>query len=128
MLTLDKIYHAAYALKNVARTTDLLSCKSLSNDVNVYLKAENLQVTGSFKVRGAYYKISQLTEEQKQAGVIACSAGNHAQGVALAASNNGIKAVVCMPDGAPISKVEATKGYGAEVVLVPGVYDDAYAL
>lgn len=126
MLTLDKIYHAAYALKNVARTTDLLSCKSLSNDANVYLKAENLQVTGSFKVRGAYYKISQLTEEQKQAGVIACSAGNHAQGVALAASNNGIKAVVCMPDGAPISKVEATKGYGAEVVLVPGVYDDAY--
>lgn len=126
MLTLDKIYHAAYALKNVARTTDLLRCKSLSNDANVYLKAENLQVTGSFKVRGAYYKISQLTEEQKQAGVIACSAGNHAQGVALAASNNGIKAVVCMPDGAPISKVEATKGYGAEVVLVPGVYDDAY--
>ena len=126
MLTLDKIYHAAYALKNVARTTDLLRCKSLSNDANVYLKAENLQVTGSFKVRGACYKISQLTEEQKQAGVIACSAGNHAQGVALAASNNGIKAVVCMPDGAPISKVEATKGYGAEVVLVPGVYDDAY--
>lgn len=126
MLTLDKIYHAAYVLKNVARTTDLLRCKSLSNDANVYLKAENLQVTGSFKVRGAYYKISQLTEEQKQAGVIACSAGNHAQGVALAASNNGIKAVVCMPDGAPISKVEATKGYGAEVVLVPGVYDDAY--
>lgn len=126
MLTLDKIYHAAYALKNVARTTDLLRCKSLSNDANVYLKAENLQVTGSFKVRGAYYKISQLTDEQKQAGVIACSAGNHAQGVALAASNNGIKAVVCMPDGAPISKVEATKSYGAEVVLVPGVYDDAY--
>ena len=126
MLTLDKIYHAAYALKNVVRTTDLLRCKSLSRDVNVYLKAENLQVTGSFKVRGAYYKISQLTEEQKQAGVIACSAGNHAQGVALAASNNGIKAVICMPDGAPITKVEATKSYGAEVVLVPGVYDDAY--
>ena len=126
MLTLDKIYHAAYALKNVVRTTDLLRCKSLSNDANVYLKAENLQVTGSFKVRGAYYKISQLTEEQKQAGVIACSAGNHAQGVALAASNNGIKAVICMPDGAPITKVEATKSYGAEVVLVPGVYDDAY--
>ena len=126
MLTLDKIYHAAYALKGVARTTDLLRCKTLSNDANVYLKAENLQVTGSFKVRGAYYKISQLTEDQKQAGVIACSAGNHAQGVALAASNNGIKAVICMPDGAPITKVEATKGYGAEVVLVPGVYDDAY--
>ena len=126
MLTLDKIYHAAYSLKGVARTTDLLRCKSLSNDANVYLKAENLQVTGSFKVRGAYYKISQLTDSQKEAGVIACSAGNHAQGVALAASNNGIKAVICMPDGAPITKVEATKGYGAEVVLVPGVYDDAY--
>ena len=92
----------------------------------MYLKTENLQVTGSFKVRGAYYKISQLTDEQKKAGVIACSAGNHAQGVALSATKNGIKSVVCMPDGAPISKVEATKGYGAEVVLVPGVYDDAY--
>lgn len=126
MLTLDKIYHAAFALKGVARTTDLLSSSSLKPNTHIYLKTENLQVTGSFKVRGAYYKISQLTEEQKKAGVIACSAGNHAQGVALSATKNGIKSVVCMPDGAPISKVEATKGYGAEVVLVPGVYDDAY--
>ena len=126
MLTLDKIYHAAFVLKNVARTTDLLSSSSLKPNTHIYLKTENLQVTGSFKVRGAYYKISQLTEEQKKAGVIACSAGNHAQGVALSATKNGIKSVVCMPDGAPISKVEATKGYGAEVVLVPGVYDDAY--
>ena len=126
MLTLDKIYHAAYALKGVARCTDLLSSSSIKSDAHIYLKTENLQVTGSFKVRGAYYKISQLTEEQKKAGVIACSAGNHAQGVALSATKNGIKSVVCMPDGAPISKVEATKGYGAEVVLVPGVYDDAY--
>ena len=126
MLTLDKIYHAAFALKGVARTTDLLSSSSLKPNAHIYLKTENLQVTGSFKVRGAYYKISQLTDEQKKAGVIACSAGNHAQGVALSATKNGIKSVVCMPDGAPISKVEATKGYGAEVVLVPGVYDDAY--
>ena len=126
MLTLDKIYHAAFILKGVARTTDLLSSSSLKPNTHMYLKTENLQVTGSFKVRGAYYKISQLSEEQKKAGVIACSAGNHAQGVALSATKNGIKSVVCMPDGAPISKVEATKGYGAEVVLVPGVYDDAY--
>lgn len=126
MLTLDKIYHAAFTLKGVARTTDLLSSSSLKSNTHMYLKTENLQVTGSFKVRGAYYKISQLSDEQKKAGVIACSAGNHAQGVALSATKNGIKSIVCMPDGAPISKVEATKGYGAEVVLVPGVYDDAY--
>ena len=126
MLTLDKIYHAAFTLKGVARVTDLLSSSSLKTNTHMYLKTENLQVTGSFKVRGSYYKISQLTDEQKKAGVIACSAGNHAQGVALSATKNGIKSVVCMPDGAPISKVEATKGYGAEVVLVPGVYDDAY--
>ena len=126
MLTLDKIYHAAFVLKGMARTTDLLSSSSLKPTTHMYLKTENLQVTGSFKVRGAYYKISQLSDEQKKAGVIACSAGNHAQGVALSATKNGIKSVVCMPDGAPISKVEATKGYGAEVVLVPGVYDDAY--
>ena len=126
MLTLDKIYHAAFVLKGIARTTDLLSSSSLKPNTHMFLKTENLQVTGSFKVRGAYYKISQLTEEQKKAGVIACSAGNHAQGVALSATKNGIKSVVCMPDGAPISKVEATKSYGAEVVLVPGVYDDAY--
>lgn len=126
MLTLDKIYSAAFALKNVIRTTDMLSSRGIKADAHIYLKTENLQTTGSFKVRGAYYKISQLNDEQKKAGVIACSAGNHAQGVALSATRNGIKSVVCMPDGAPISKVEATKGYGAEVVLVPGVYDDAY--
>ncbi len=86
-----------------------------------------MQVTGSFKVRGAYYKMSQLSQQEKDAGVIACSAGNHAQGVALAARANGIQATICIPAGAPISKVEATKSYGAEVVLVKGVYDDAYA-
>ena len=127
MLTLDKVYQAAFVLKDVARKTDLIYSQKLSGKSEIYLKTENLQVTGSFKLRGAYYKISQLTDEQKKAGIIACSAGNHAQGVALAATKMGIKSVICMPDGAPISKVEATKALGAEVVLVPGAYDDAYA-
>lgn len=126
MLTLDKVYHASYVLKEVIRNTDVIYAPKLSNNCKVYLKTENLQTTGSFKVRGAYYKISQLTEEEKSKGVIACSAGNHAQGVALAATKSGIKSIICLPDGAPISKVEATKAYGAEVCLVPGVYDDAY--
>ena len=126
MLTLDKVYHAGYVLKNVIRKTDVIKAQRICPDADVYLKTENLQITGSFKVRGAYYKMSQLREEERQHGVIACSAGNHAQGVALAAQKNGIKAVICLPDGAPISKVEATKRYGAEVCLVPGVYDDAY--
>ncbi len=126
MLTLDKIYHAAFILKNVARRTDLIAAPNLNHEGNLYLKTENLQVTGSFKLRGAYYKISQLTEEEKSHGIIACSAGNHAQGVALAATENGIKSTICMPDGAPISKVEATKRLGAEVCLVKGTYDDAY--
>ena len=125
-VTLDKIYHAAYVLKSVARKTDLIKATSLSTEGDLYLKTENLQVTGSFKVRGAYYKMSQLTEEEKEKGVIASSAGNHAQGVALAAKENGIPCVICMPDGAPISKVEATKSYGAKVCLVKGAYDDAY--
>ncbi|MCR5717480.1 MAG: threonine ammonia-lyase [Oscillospiraceae bacterium] len=126
MLTLDKIYHAGYVLESVIRQTDIIHAPKICPDANVYLKTENLQITGSFKVRGAYYKISQLSEEEKAKGVIACSAGNHAQGVALAATKNGIKSLICLPDGAPISKVVATKGYDAEVCLVPGVYDDAY--
>ena len=127
MLTLDKIYHAAFVLKGVARKTDLIEAPKLSKDCHLYLKTENLQVTGSFKVRGAYYKISQLSREESEKGVIACSAGNHAQGVAFAARDMGIHAVICIPQGAPLSKIEATRSYGAEVVLVPGVYDDAYA-
>ncbi len=126
MLTLDKIYHAAFVLKDVARKTDLIEAPRLSKDCRLYLKTENLQVTGSFKVRGAYYKISQLSKEESDKGVIACSAGNHAQGVALAATRRGIKSIVCMPDGAPIMKVENTKNLGAEVCLVPGTYDDAH--
>lgn len=127
MLTLDKIFDASNVLKEIIRPTACIFAPKVNPDCNVYLKTENLQVTGSFKVRGAYYKISQLSDEEKAHGVIACSAGNHAQGVALAASKNGIKSLICLPDGAPISKVEATKGYGADICLVPGVYDDAYA-
>ncbi len=126
MLTLDKVYHAAYVLKEMIRETAILPSPKLSMTNNVFLKTENLQVTGSFKVRGAGYMISQLSEEEKARGVIACSAGNHAQGVALASQKYGIKSIICLPDGAPISKVEATKSYGAEVVMVKGVYDDAY--
>lgn len=125
-MTLDKIYHAAYTLKNVARKTDLFRAPVMFPDNEVFLKTENLQVTGSFKLRGAYYKISQLSDEQKAKGVIACSTGNHAQGVALAATKNNIKSIICIPQGAPISKVEATRKYGATVELVKGVYDDAY--
>ena len=127
MITLDNIYHAAFVLKEVARRTDLIYAPNLLSDAELYLKTENLQVTGSFKLRGAYYKISQLSDEQKKAGIIACSAGNHAQGVALAATRQGAKSVVYMPDSASISKGEATKRRGAEVVLVAGAYDDAYA-
>lgn len=126
MLTLDKIYHASFILKEVIRPTNLIHAANLDAECKIYLKPENLQITGSFKVRGAYYKISQLTEEEKSKGVIACSAGNHAQGVALAATKSGIKSLICIPDTAPISKVEATKEYGAEVLLVEGTYDDAY--
>ncbi len=127
MITLDKIYNAAFALKNIARKTDLIHAINLNSDSDIYLKTENLQITGSFKVRGAFYKMSKLSEEEKEKGVIASSAGNHAQGVALAAAKNGIDCTICMPDGAPISKVEATKAYGANVCLVKGAYDEAYA-
>lgn len=125
-LTLDTVYKANYTLKQVVRPTDVIYAPKLKPGTDLYLKTENLQVTGSFKVRGAYYKMSQLTDEERAHGVVACSAGNHAQGVALAAQRSGIKAIICLPDGAPISKVEATRSYGAEIRLVKGVYDDAY--
>lgn len=126
MLTIDKIYKASRVLKEIIRETDMILAPNIRKGTNIYLKTENLQITGSFKIRGSYFKISQLSEEEKAKGVIACSAGNHAQGVALAATKSGIKSLICLPDGAPISKVEATKRYGAEVCLVKGVYDDAY--
>ncbi|MBQ8077331.1 MAG: threonine ammonia-lyase [Eubacterium sp.] len=126
MLTLDRVYKASRVLGEVIRETDMIAAPKINPAANVYLKTENLQVTGSFKIRGSYFKISQLSDEEKSHGVIACSAGNHAQGVALAATKNGIKSLICLPDGAPISKVEATKKYGAEICMVKGVYDDAY--
>ena len=127
MLTLDQIYHASYVLKDVIRPTDLIHASDINPESEVYLKTENLQITGSFKIRGSYYKISQLSDEEKARGVIACSAGNHAQGVALAAQKAGINSLICLPDSAPISKVEATRQYGADVNLVKGCYDDAFA-
>ena len=125
MLTLKMIQEAREALAGVARVTPLNPTKSLGK--NVYIKCENLQLTGAFKLRGAYNKLRTLSPEERERGVIACSAGNHAQGIALSATRLGMKSVICMPAGAPISKIEATRNYGAEVVLVPGVYDDAAA-
>ena len=126
MVTIDKIFHASVVLKDIIRPTPLAKAYGIAEDCKLYLKPECLQKTGSFKLRGSGYKIAMLSEEEKARGVIACSAGNHAQGVALAASKCGISSLICLPDTAPISKVEATKGYGAQVCLVPGVYDDAY--
>lgn len=123
MLTIDKIYEAQKLLRGVARRTPLTPAPALGD--TIYIKSENLQVTGSFKLRGAYNKLAHLSEAEKAKGVVACSAGNHAQGVAMSATKMGIKSVICMPAGAPLAKVEATRGFGAEVVLVPGVYDDA---
>jgi threonine dehydratase len=124
MLSMDMIEDAQRVLKGVARLTPVFQAPAIGS--NIYIKAENLQLTGAFKLRGAYYKISTLTDEEKARGVIACSAGNHAQGIAYSAARNGVRSIICMPAGAPLSKIEATKNYGAEVVLVDGVYDDAY--
>ena len=116
MLTLDSLYQAAFALSSVARVTDLIRAPRMFPQNEVYLKTENLQLTGSFKLRGAYNKIHRLSEEEKAKGVVACSAGNHSQGVALAAQRAGLSAVICIPEGAPISKVEATRSYGAPFI------------
>lgn len=125
-LTLDRVYQAAHVLRSVAKKTELVHAVRVNSDCDLYLKAENLQNTGSFKIRGAYFKISTLTDEEKAKGVVACSAGNHAQGVALAATRAGAKSTIFLPAVAPISKVEATRGYGANVRMIDGVYDDAY--
>lgn len=127
-VTLENIQQAKETLKNVVYATHLVPSKkigSLSNN-QVYFKTENLQKTGSFKIRGAYNKIANLTEEQKSKGVLASSAGNHAQGVALGASAYGIDSTIVMPVGAPVAKVTATQSYGAKVVLHGNVYDEAY--
>ena len=126
MVTIDKIFHASTVLKKIIRPTPLAKAYNIAPWCDLYFKPENLQNTGSFKLRGSGYKIAMLSEEEKQKGVIACSAGNHAQGVALAASKCGISSLICLPDNAPISKIEATKSYGAQVCLVEGCYDDAY--
>jgi len=126
VLTLDKVYQASHVLRDLVRRTDLITTSKLAPQCELYLKAENLQTTGSFKIRGAYFKMSQLSEEERARGVIACSAGNHAQGVALAAQKTGTKATIFLPSTAPLSKIEATESMGAEIVLVDGVYDDAF--
>ena len=126
MLTLDKVFDAQSVLKNIIRETSLVRAYGIAPECELYLKPENLQITGSFKIRGSAYKIAMLSDEEKANGVVACSAGNHAQGVALAATKSGIKSLICLPDTAPISKIEATKSFGADVCLVKGCYDDAY--
>lgn len=128
-VTLGMVLEARERLKAVVRNTDLVHSRILSipDKRRVFLKTECLQHTGSFKVRGAYNMISHLNEEQRAAGVIASSAGNHAQGVALAATAFGIKSTIVMPEGAPLAKIAATRDLGAEVVLHGAVYDDAYA-
>ena len=124
MLTLDKVYKASHLLKSVARYTDMIESNGLVDECDFRLKAENLQLTGSFKLRGAFFKIASLPQDGRE--IVACSAGNHSQGVSLAAGKLKRKAVIFMPSIAPISKVEATRKLGAEVHLVDGVYDDAY--
>lgn len=124
-MNLKEIIEARENVSKIIRKTPLIKT-SISDKCNLYIKPENLQVTGSFKVRGAFNKLSKLTKEEKEKGVIACSAGNHAQGVALAAKLMNVKSVICMPKSAPKIKVNSTKELGAEVILVDGVYDDAY--
>lgn len=128
--TLEDILKAKEVIKDSIKRTPVVECPTLGEVTggnNVFFKLENLQRTGSFKLRGALNKIASLTEEEKAAGVIASSAGNHAQGVALGAAEQGIKATIVMPATAPLAKIAATRGYGAEVVLEGEVYDDAYA-
>lgn len=128
-VTLEDVKSARETIKDIVKKTDLLESVKLSEKTGsrVFYKCENLQKTGSFKLRGACNKIANLTEEEKACGVIASSAGNHAQGVAYGAKMTGIKSTIVMPATAPIAKVSATKGYGAEVILNGTVYDDAYA-
>lgn len=127
MLTLEKFEEASEVVKKVAIETKLLYSPYFTEKTGnkVYLKPENMQVTGAYKIRGAYYKISTLTEEERAKGLITASAGNHAQGVAYAAKAYGAKAVIVMPTTTPLMKVERTKSYGAEVVLYGDVYDEA---
>jgi len=128
-VVLKDIEDAREVLQSVIKDTSLLKCHELSDLTggNIYLKTENLQLTGSFKIRGAYNKMVHLSDVEKKAGVIASSAGNHAQGVALSATKLGIESTIVMPRIAPLAKIAATKNYGAKVVLHGSVYDDAFA-
>ncbi len=127
MLTLEKFEEASEMVKKVTSETKLIYSEYLSNQTGnkVYLKPENMQLTGAYKLRGAYYKISTLSPEEREKGLITASAGNHAQGVAYAAKKYGVKAVIVMPTTTPLMKVNRTKGYGAEVILKGDVYDEA---
>ncbi len=129
MLDLKKIYEAKERIKDIVVDTPFSYAPHLSEiaSCEVYLKKENLQVTGAFKIRGAYNKIASLSQSQRACGVVAASAGNHAQGVALSASKFGIKAVIVMPESTPLTKVNGVKHYGAEVILAGSNYDEAYA-
>ncbi|MDR0880675.1 MAG: threonine ammonia-lyase [Clostridioides sp.] len=128
-VTLQDVQTARETIKDIVKKTDLLESTKLSEKTgaNVFYKCENLQKTGSFKLRGACNKIANLTEQEKANGVIASSAGNHAQGVAFGATMTGIKSTICMPATAPLAKVSATRGYGADVILEGTIYDDAFA-
>lgn len=128
LLTIDMVQSARQRLRGIIHTTplDYSALFSRLAGANIYLKLENLQKTGSFKIRGAYNKIAGISSGERKLGVIAASAGNHAQGVSYAASRAGIKSVIVMPEGAPLSKIAATEGYGAEVVLYGQGYDEAY--
>ena len=127
MFTLEKFEHASEIVKQVTKPTKLVYSEYLSQQTGgkVYLKPENMQTTGAYKVRGAYYKMSTLTAEERAKGIITASAGNHAQGIALAAQKYGCKATIVMPTVTPLIKVDRSKSYGAEVVLYGDVYDDA---
>ncbi len=127
MMTLDKFEEAAEKVKEVVLPTNLIYSEYFSAQTGnkVYLKPENMQYTGAYKVRGAYYKISTLAEEERQKGLVTASAGNHAQGVAYAAKLFGVPATIVMPEATPLLKVNRTKSYGAEVVLYGSVYDEA---
>ncbi len=129
MLDIKKIYEAKERIKDVVVDTPLSLAPHLSelSGSKIYLKKENLQVTGAFKIRGAYNKIASLSHEQRACGVVAASAGNHAQGVALSASKFHIRAVIIMPESTPLTKVNGVKHYGAEVILAGANYDEAYA-
>ena len=129
MLNIEKIYQAKERIKDVVVNTPFSHAPYLSeiSGCEVYLKKENLQVTGAFKIRGAYNKLASLNDEQLACGVVAASAGNHAQGVALSASKFGVKAVIIMPESTPLTKVNGVKHFGAEVILAGANYDEAYA-